>query len=233
METNAHDRVQKKVNMVLHQLLDHQKSVFGLTPEDRLAPEQFFPVDPRVLTQLLGWTVETVSMVGHTTSLEELTAKCIKDKKKIILLSSLSEEAKRYTLAHELGHVLLHTETPDCNAGVRPRVISMLSASDRKSRTEYSDIEREAEIFARELLMPERAVRRHFCQLFAIDRIRTSSPDARKFAPDAHDQKIVERREVASVIAGWKNSSAPSLVEFFGVSRKAMANRLIGLYLVY
>lgn len=233
MAATVQGRAQKEAYETLLLLLDHHKSKLGLAGEDRLDPEEFFPVDTRLLVDLVEWTLQEVTMVGHTSWGEPLIARSIRAKTVIMLLSSLSEESKRYTLAHELGHVLLHTEIPDCNAGHLPRVLSMLSASDRKRKVQYSDIEKEAEIFARELLMPERAVRRHFRKLFGVDQLHASSGVARKFAPHAQQDRSVKLRATAKEFAKWSNSSGLSLAEFFGVSPRAMSNRLIGLYLVY
>lgn len=233
MAATAQGRAQKVAHTTLHLLLDHLKFTLGRAAEDRVEPEDFFPVDTRLLVDLVGWTLEEVTMVGYTSWGEPLAARSIRAETIIMLLSSLSEEAKRFSLAHELGHVLLHTEIPDCNAGNVPRMLSMLHVSDKKRKVEYSGIEREAEIFARELLMPERAVRRHFRQLFSVDQFRASSELGEKLAPRANRNSPGNRRDVAEEIAKWSNSSTISLADFFGVSRRAMSSRLTGLYFVY
>jgi Zn-dependent peptidase ImmA (M78 family) len=225
------DRASKEANATLHRLLDHQKTKLGV---GRVEPEQFFPVDAKAIVQLLGWTLEQVSSVGHAANGDPLAAKCVKAEKKILLLSTLPDDAKRFTLAHELAHVCLHTNIPDCNGGNNlPRVLSMLSASKRHQGTEYSDIEREAEVYARELLMPERAIRRHFHHLFSTDQLRASSALAAKFAPRSHKTWPINPRAVADEIANWTTTSRPSMTQFFGVSTRAMAGRLLGLHLIY
>ena len=229
----SHGRLYEEVNRLLHQLLEHRKSQLGLGPQDRLEPEQFFPVDIQLLLGLSGWTVTSVSMVGHTSSLEELGAKSIRAENTIMVSTALQEDAKRYTLAHELAHVVLHDQIPDCYAGNRPRMLSMLDASKRKRWMQYSDIEMEAEAFARELLMPERAVRRHFRKVFGVDRFRISSHYAQEYAPRAHKTQPVDPRAVADETARRSTSSAASMVEFFGVSPRAMRRRLVELRLVY
>lgn len=234
MTGTVQDRSHAEARTMLYRFLDHRKADLGLTADQGVKPEDFFPVDPQLLIELLGWTVQKVSMVGHTSSGEEFIAKCNKAEEKIVLLDRLSKEVERYTLAHELAHVLLHADIPDCNAGtILTRPLSMLSASEKKVRGTYSKIEREAEVFARELLMPERAVRHHFQLLFGCDQLRASSDLGRKFAPQANKEYPVDLRAAATEIATWSAPLVFSLVNFFGVSQRAMRGRLIGLYLVY
>lgn len=65
----------------------------------------------------------------------------------IAMSDALSEAEERYILAHELGHFRLHRQP-------------LFAFSDRESQDNLNDPkEREAERFARELMMPERAMR--------------------------------------------------------------------------
>lgn len=215
---------------MLHRLLDRRKTELGLQKVD---PEQFFPVEPRGLLDSIGWTVEQVAMVGFTSTGEEILAKCIKANKTILVLGTLADDVKRYTVAHELGHVLLHTDIPDCNGGSLPRVQSMRAAAKKDRRDDFPAIEREAEIFARELLMPERAVRRHFAKLFGVDQLRAASPTTAKYLPQRQSKRVKDVREVAQEIARWTGPSGTSLAHFFGVSAKSMSSRLVGFSLVF
>lgn len=232
MTVTVEERVKSEATAGLHRLLVHYKSL-GAAGQQRVEPDHFFPIDTRLLIELSGWTVDEVAMVGYSSRWEGLAAKCVMDEKRILLLRTLPDAAKRFTLAHELGHLVLHRQIPDCNCGGHfPRVLSMLSTS-RMARLEYPDSEREAEVYARELLMPGRAVRRHFHQLFGVDRLRASSGLAAKFAPRARQTRPLNLRAAAEEIAQWSDSPLSSLVDFFGVSSRAMSSRLIGLYLVY
>jgi Zn-dependent peptidase ImmA (M78 family) len=101
--------------------------------------------------------------------------------------------------------------------------------------------EREADVFAAELLMPEKAVQRKFKSIFDRDRIRSQSFLIEKLRDK--DQVYARRRSrvdqsnplnVARSLVTYK--SAPdqrSLVEFFGASVEAMSYRLIELNLVF
>lgn len=244
MHSIVHTGANQQARAMLHRFLEHRRSELAIDAAQRILPSQFFPVDVRVLIQLAGWKVEQVSMVGHTSTYEPVAARCSKPEKTITLLSTLPDEVKRYTLAHELGHALLHAEIPDCNGGSLPRVMSMLSASSRGRGNDFGPLEREAEIFARELLMPEKAVRHHFRQLFRVDKIDASSGFAAQFAQAPRDKgrgrssfgvenARKQRKEVAEALATWRGSPDACLAEFFGVSRAAMASRLIGFQLVF
>ncbi len=224
----ANTRAQDEATATLHQLLDYRKSQMGIGAQERIEPEDFFPVNPKlILKEILQWDVQAVAMVGHEPTGEEMIAKCIKEERRILLRSGLSDAVARYTLAHELAHVRLHSAN-------HPRSITMLDTSQRDRAVTPSDIEREAEVFARELLMPAKAVRLHFMRLFGISKMRAASDIAARFAPHAHEERPVDVRVTAREIAECHGSRAtPSLVEFFGVSTKSMASRLMGLYLVY
>jgi Zn-dependent peptidase ImmA (M78 family) len=233
MTTAFQNRATREADVALHRLLQDKKDARSLGSNQRIEPEEFFPVEPRRLIELAGWTISSVATVGYTTAGEPLAAKCTGDEKTIWILRTLSPEAARYTLAHELGHVLMHTEIPDCDAGRRPRVLSMLGASKRKNSLQYSETEREAEIFARELLMPERAVRRHFRELFALDQLRAGSALVSSFANLPRSSEM-DLRLVARELSQFdRRSSMHSLCKFFGVSTAAIASRLVGLHLVY
>ncbi len=72
----------------------------------------------------------------------------------------------RFTIAHEIGHWVCH-----CLEGAAPEVspsycrpVDLTDAADRS-------LEREANIFAAELLMPEDAVRAAWCETGEIERV--------------------------------------------------------------
>jgi hypothetical protein len=232
MAAAAMDKAKTAANEMLHRLLDLRKIELGITEQQRVEPEQFFPVEPRVLLREIGWTLDQVDMVGHTSSGEEILAKCIKAEKRILVLGSLLDDVKRFTIAHELGHVRLHTDIPECNGGSLPRVQSMRSAAKKDRRDDFPVIEREAEVFARELLMPEKAVRHHFLKLFGLAQLRAASSASARFAPRAHKNRTKNVRDVAQEISKWASPSARSIADFFGVSPKSMSSRLLGLSLV-
>jgi len=236
MTSTTHDKVKTAAYQTLHRLLGYLKAKRGLGPKKVLPLEDFFPVDVRLLVKLSGWSVDEVGMVGYTPSNEQILAKCVKAEKRIVLLANQPKERKRYTLAHELGHILLHTAIPECNGGSSKalyRVVSTLPSSRSRPQDEYSRIEREAEVYAREILMPERAVKRHFAKAIGKPHIRAASAVAITFAPLAHRASPVDPRAAADEIATYSASHGVlSLATFFGVSVSSMAIRLNELSLV-
>ena len=217
---------------MLHRLLD-SRSKSGTGTQQRIEPEEFFPVDPKLILQSLGWTVDPVTDVGYFSFDKPLAAKCLTNEKKIMLLSTLPRPVQRFTLAHELAHVRLHLDTPEHGGGNLPRTLSMASGRKGPKPEKQIDIEREAEIFARELLMPAKAVRRQFRKLFGVDQLRAASGAVARLAPTASKKPPVSAHAAAYELAEYQTESAISLTRFFGVGVKAMGSRLVGLCLVY
>ena len=73
---------------------------------------------------------------------------------------------QRFSLAHELGHFLLHSEHIRAEFG-QGRILALeYSAPNQKPDANYSARERQANRFAAELLMPEGTVRAIFARAF-------------------------------------------------------------------
>jgi hypothetical protein len=83
----------------------------------------------------------------------------------------------RFTIAHELGHWICHAlEAADPSVSYC-RPIDLTEAADRA-------LEREANVFAAELLMPERPVRQAWAELGDVDQIAAQfdvSPSAMRW----------------------------------------------------
>jgi hypothetical protein len=84
----------------------------------------------------------------------------------------------RFTIAHELGHWICHALADGAEAPTFCRSRDLSQDADR-------DLEREANVFGAELLMPEAAVR-----------------EAWAAVPDA--QQVAERFEVSALAAQWR-----------------------------
>ena len=97
-------------------------------------------------------------------------------KSKIILLNSTDTKVRqRFTIAHELGHIQLHTKKID-----KEIIVSR--------KTDTGRLEKEANVFAAALLMPRRLVYEYFIHklmyatgedLFCILNILTHIPDSK------------------------------------------------------
>lgn len=195
----------------------------------------FFPVRLKDLAEsVLGWQVEETPDLGATEYGERVTGKCIFENKQIRLLSETLEPEKRFSLAHEIGHAILHKEAPACRGGVHSRTRSSRPLRRRVWDTAKQEIERQADAFASELLMPERAVCKHFRELFTRERvwIGSSSFLERIGCQSRYGQPTVQ--SVSECLATIKPSSEQeSLADYFGVSKTAMSIRLRELGLVY
>lgn len=85
----------------------------------------------------------------------------------------------RFTLAHELGHYLMHSE------------VRLARSSDRQIRFDFADAEEEADAFAAELLMPLPILKqlRRLSDVTAV--FGVSQSDAH-----AHIRKLVKRGDL-------------------------------------
>lgn len=105
---------------------------------------------------------------------------------------------KRFTISHEIGHLLLHTEETfhiDMSAdGFSKRFFKSKFERNKESATGNNKIEREANLFAAELLMPVQFIEKDMSKLGSIDFL--------------HDKKLED------------------LAEEYGVSIQALTYRL-------
>ncbi len=94
-------------------------------------------------------------------------AAVIKGSSKAILIDKrLSESRKRFTLAHELGHIMLHPEKR-LNVDVTP----IVHFRDKNSATTQYKKEIEANFFAGELLMPEKLIQLELDKMGVLDQL--------------------------------------------------------------
>jgi Zn-dependent peptidase ImmA (M78 family) len=124
-----------------------------------------FKVDPRAVAEALG--SEVVEIRDNSTS----SGMVARDGARIIIGVNMlhHENRRRFTIAHEIGHMLLHADQPLIvdNDG--------LSLIGRRQEGESTVRETEANAFAAALLMPEdwvqRALGAHEIAVDADDRI--------------------------------------------------------------
>jgi len=134
-------------------------------------------------------------------------------------------------VAHELGHVLLHGEESVEVLG-RTRLLSSRRIERRAASSPVpleQRLEREANVFATALLMPDKAVRNRFIEVFGVDRLLIGS----ERLPASSQRARRTMMEAAKDLAGKQGKdSERSMADFFGVSIEAMATRLCELRLV-
>ena len=144
---------------------------------------------------------------------------------KIVLTSEHRGKAvQNFTLAHELGHALLHTDM------VLHRDIPL---HGDKIRSTKEPKERQADLFAVYFLMPKNQVIKVFEELFGASQIRKKQlipydQDNRNFNKDLKYYSLI----LASLTSFKDMSSRETMAKVFNVSKEAMAYRLIKLKLI-
>lgn len=234
------DRCRPAARTVLLTLLRSIESDRGA----RLAPadlDQFYPVDVKRAASLLGWQVQEVHTVTLTTHGRRAQGHCFHDRKVIEIATYETDPIQqRWTLAHELGHAVLHARSAACVGGMlsRPRHSSRRGTAEQPT-PEYWTLEREADVFARELLTPERAVKEVFLRFFDCARIRFGSPIARNRFEEARQTPPSMwspdgAHELANALLRLKRPPrGNTIAEYFSISRTAMRIRLLELGLVF
>lgn len=200
-------------------------------PNQSIAPRRC--IDLAVATKALGYELRYEERLAFTVARTPFRVAGLLDPKKKLLLASLEfgPEVANFTVAHEVGHILLH---PDVVMH-RERPISDLNY-DRMKREPK---EQEADHFAACFLMPEALLRDSIAYHF-----ETTLP----FKFDEASAFELSRRNPQSVLRPHQHSLAPelalasaqhyrgrhfdSLASQFGVTKTAMALRLRELALV-
>ncbi len=194
--------------------------------------ETFYPVDLDRLVLLLGFTVDRVESVGYVDGLKPVEAQT-NFKDGIIGLGVKDQTPGRinFTLAHEIGHIFLHR-------GLEAPTLLRVRSTRRKGVFQSAFTRRcdaEADRFSSELLMPRRAVRRCFYRLFGCSEMLVGSHTANDII--GTNEMLSPRRKLdktflAEALSKHASDKKRSLVDFFGVSVKAMRHRLLELRLV-
>lgn len=163
------------------------------------------------------------------------TAGLINTKQKYVAISEkFSLEQQRFTLAHEIGHLVLGHKITSGDQIHRDRPIS------KSSRLILTDpMERQANKFASQLLMPEKMVRDLFVEIFGTERfvlnedtvfglgnIKNTTEFNAKFKEPYHIARFI------SSLNTYNGRSFTSFKDLFQVSIETMAIRLIELDLV-
>jgi len=199
----------------------------------------FFPVNlEELVSSVLRWQIEgEAATLGTTKDGDVIVGRCDYDKEEISLLDSnvLHGPERRFALAHEIAHVILHRTNPLCSGG------SSIKKRSLRARRAYEDsgferLEREAQVFSSELLMPGKTVKEQFKRLVLRERLRAESSHAlRIWEQCGHSSKgTLTLDDVVGALSVFTSPEEPrSLIEFFGVSKEAMRIRLLELQLVF
>lgn len=125
------------------------------------------------LDSLSGLSVKVVSQ-DFQGELEEVSAILIKEKRQAIIAvnSAHSENRRRFSIAHELGHLILHSNTE--NLKVEKQFFTRAEGVRNLDEVEANE-------FAAELLMPEHLITKDFNALVIKDEDFIVSELAKKY----------------------------------------------------
>jgi Zn-dependent peptidase ImmA (M78 family) len=187
-------------------------------------------LDPELVLALFDYNLEFHESLGQIQigkTKVEAAGEIDKELKRVRISRQTPYIARRFTLAHELGHDLLHKD-------IRSHRDLALDGSKLQSNNK----EREANIFAVKFLMPEKLVKRAFEERFLSVPFTInsqvlfgfSSQDSKKLR-----SKNLTIRQISRILASaefFNNQHFISLAKKFQVSPEAMAIRVEELGLV-
>jgi hypothetical protein len=204
----------------------------------RVEPKQKTPVTDfladapeRISEELLRLSIERPAFIPGG---GEIAGLMDRPTRTLSVSTSFSVESQRFTLAHEIGHWVLHT-------GQNYFRDRSLSAPDQSGAKPYYEIE--ADMFAAELLMPPKYLRRVFTQIFGafmegqlsseevIESISIGRHRPRNAQEFAALPRIERARAIATLTTIGGRHFKP-LAELFRVSSSAMAIQLLDTGLV-
>ncbi|MEW6530571.1 MAG: ImmA/IrrE family metallo-endopeptidase [Thermodesulfobacteriota bacterium] len=216
---------------VLMGLLERRRREMGLDRQPTV--DEFYPVNVEDILYEMGWHIERVPMVGHTEDFLPADGKVDFDEMTITIEArgNVPKGRTNWTLAHELGHIVLH--------GKEGQRTLLRTRSMRRKHTgimQRDPLDVEADRFAAELLMPSKAVKIKFREFLQCNEITVVSNRANQICSIGHPGRISEplsRGSLARTIATYQSeATGPSLVTFFDVSVEAMTTRLLELGIV-
>lgn len=192
----------------------------GSVPDDPLDL-----IDPAIALRSRGFDVLTDPTLGDVwdAGAHARVAGIVDQDNRVVRVAvGLEELERRFTTAHELGHVVLH---PDMTGLHRDRAVS--GPSHRKDWRE-----READAFASCFIMPAKLVLRRFRDLFGMSVFRLNEDTVFGLQLGTIDQaqrRMRKQRDVALAVAtasSFMGVSFEPLSRFFRVSPTTMAIRL-------
>jgi Zn-dependent peptidase ImmA (M78 family)/formiminotetrahydrofolate cyclodeaminase len=181
-----------------------------------------------VIEKLLGYKFGFASLGKYSDNGSEfqIAGQINKSDKVVVISSELNSEVRNFTIAHELGHALLHS-----NLGTLHRDRPLDGSST------MTDIkERQANYFAACFLMPSKIVRRIFQQVYSMNRFVVNTNTIFKIgnglSVEEFQSKYPDIKRRARYLSSYKGKTYQPLAKIFGVSVEAMAIRLRELNLV-
>src|SRR5579863_1485959 len=193
------------------------------------------PVD-KIARDLLGLSLEEPEEIlfAHSEDKYEVAGFLDRGERRIVVAQKFRPEWRRFTLAHEVAHWILHPKITHHRD--RP-----LTGGERANQTRPHD-EQEADVFASELLMPEKALRRKFTAAFGSPFDGREPDSTAAFWLSAGSNRHVNeiqlsadlryRAMIIAQTASFAGRHFTPLSTVFGVSPTALAIQLEDLGLV-
>ena len=241
MDSVRERSIRTAANDFLVDFWNHRDSHWAIPPTSWT---QFLPLDLDRCVQLLGFCLEEPEQIHDDASSVSVhglpfeTAGILdREGRRIVIAQKFRKEYRRFTLAHEIGHAVLHP-------AVRHHRDRPLTGGERANRVTRADEEQEADLFAAELLMPtcvtteiftaiyEHPVRAHEVDEELLFWLRSGTGEQISFealrggGPERLSLLIARNR-------CYRNRHFASLCEIFAVSATAMAIQLTDLRLVH
>jgi Zn-dependent peptidase ImmA (M78 family) len=231
--------IREQARLLQMRLWTSRSALWETPPAD---PADLLPIDlERIASGLLHLRLEEPEEIpneseGSDELIVETAGFLDRREGRIVVAQKFPLEWRRFTLAHEIGHVVLHP-------GLHYHRDRPLSGGERANRGGRPAIELEADLFGAELLMPSRHVERFFRgrygEIMHIERgaddlaQSLSAGTGLEISPSDLLQKGI--RFAALIVA--QNSTFggrhfASLASRFGVSPTAMAIQLEDLRLI-
>jgi Zn-dependent peptidase ImmA (M78 family) len=188
-------------------------------------------LDPEVALADLGYEcrpVDSIGIWGGQSGMADVAGQIDTVNKIVLVSDKFSRLARKFTVAHELGHAVMHQ-----HLGTQHQDKLLNGSSSSRDK-----VEREANRFATLFLMPAKLLRKRFTALFLADRFVLSEDTAFALAGDAGAKLLMSMRSVRELarllaeVPSYNGRNFDPLHVQFGVSREAMAIRLEELSLV-
>jgi Zn-dependent peptidase ImmA (M78 family) len=229
----------REISRLASQQIEALRRFLAESQDRSVTDFDLLPVDLSAIATLRGVKVDDEvcdTPSSSNAALSESGAIGSLDRRSLLITISGSRQhtRRRFTLAHELGHLLLHNDLRNY------REVVQLENSSAHSRQPLK--EQEANSFAVELMMPSSIIRRVFEDFFGnpIDGTKLDEDLAyflsqgrkKVSAQDIVDMGPVERARRFARIASFKSRQFKPMSDLFDVSVETMGYRLLELGLV-
>jgi Zn-dependent peptidase ImmA (M78 family) len=227
------DLIEEKARQLLFRYWKQEKARLG----KYIDPKSLLPMDVMTIAKkTLGLEVfeswDAASDLNATTTHANLAGWVDRSKKKIVVARELPPELGRFTLAHEVGHFLLHPNVVQFRDDPRT---DLALRDERKS-----PLERQADLFAGFLTMPRKLVVDFYERMFGspIEGANLNENQAYAVLGENGILSVIAKLsalDLAKLVAERTSlvfEQPRALTEIFGVSSTAMGIQLLRLGLV-